>query len=138
MGEAKRRREAPIAANVPDLAEYIGDRRANGFKDFVARMLVAEDAALKCGSSPSEQMLLRLIRTQLVATMESLRIEEEKGGDVVVMASLLPRAMGVAAMNCLAGLLREDVPARDFAVTLTESFRFAAKQAAEQIDAANT
>lgn len=137
MGEAKRRREAPIAAKVPDLAEYIGERRADGFKDFVGRMLVAEEAALNCGASPSEQMLLRLVRTQLVATMESLRIEEEKGGDVAVMATMLPRAMGVAAMNCLAGVLKQDAPARDFAVLLTEEFRFAAKQAAEQIDAAN-
>lgn len=137
MGEAKRRSAPRIASNVPRLDAYLGEDRGEGFEDFVSRMLAADNILLKCGGSPSEMILLRLIRVQLVAVMESLRVEDEAGGDRVTMMTMLPRAMGIAAMNGLASFLKDDVVLREFATVLVEEFRFAAKEVADQIERAN-
>lgn len=132
MGEAKRR-EARIAKPVPSLAAYLGERRADGFVDWCERMMAADDSMLKADASSTAQILIRLLRVQMVAAVESLRVEDEAGRDHVEMITHLPRAMGIVAMNALACILKDDADVRDFAVTITEEFRFAAKEVADQI-----
>lgn len=117
---------------LPSLDEHLGEGRGEAFEDWAERMFALDYAMLKAGTE-QEQQFVRLMRTQMVAAVESLRQEAEGGGDAVKLILLLPRTMGLVSMYALASILKDEAPLRDFATLLHEEFRFGAKEAADQI-----
>lgn len=135
MGEARRRQQLPrIARNIPSLDAWIGDVKAEGFIDFVDRMAKASDAALKVHGEDTAR-LSRLLKTQLIAVMESIREEHARGHDAATSLLGLSRCMGAAAIYFLAGCGDEtSPPCREAVPILLEEFREGLKLAADQIE----
>lgn len=133
MGEAKRRKAFERLANrpLPTLDEYLDGARGEGFVDWAERMFAVAETG-----SPEQRLLFRLLKVQMVAAVESLRQEDQADGDRIKMIQCLPRAMAVAAMYAFTSIVKDDAPHREFATVLTEEFRFAAKESADQIASA--
>lgn len=133
MGEAKRRGlHRTMNRPLPSLDAHLGSDRGEAFIDWAEQMFVADYASLKAGTE-LERIFVRLMRTQMVAAVESLRTEQAAGGDVIKLIGMLPRVMGTCCMYAIASALKDDAPLREFATMLVEEFRFGAKEAADQI-----
>ncbi|BBF93345.1 hypothetical protein [Blastochloris tepida] len=125
-----------ISQPLPTLNEWLdrqGDcQRSDGFEAFidVARRTIDQPEA---SLTPDEASFLRLLKGFLVATVELSNIEIKHGRAAHEIALTLPRVMAVAAVYGVASTLTEDAPMRRVAKIITEEFRFAAKEAANQI-----
>lgn len=82
-----------------------------------------------------ETAFLRLWMGMQIAVVELCNIEHQKGREPGEIMMTLPRVLGAAAVYGFASVAKDDVLMRQIAKILIEEFRFAAKEAADQIEA---
>jgi hypothetical protein len=124
---------------LPTLSQWLdaqnGGERAEDFDGLTALTDLAERTILQpsSGLPPEQACFLRLWQGMLVATVELCNIEHNKAMSTETIVAMLPRALACAAVYAMASIVRDDAPMRDIAKVLTEEFRFAAKQSADDL-----
>lgn len=124
---------------LPSFQQWIDEKnggvRGPGYDDFASLRDLAERTLLRSDEGlPVEQAsFLRLWMGFLVATVELCNIERGKDAPVEVITAMMPRALACAAVYAMASVVTDEAPMRDIAKILTEEFRFAAKQAADDL-----
>ena len=123
------------------LAENGDGTKGDGFDAFVDVV----QRTLETGALPhydeTARSLLRIYSGIAIAVIETCNIERGKHGRTPAdIVQLLPRALAMCAMYALASISKDDTDAADYrmmAKVLTEDFRFAAKECADQIGASH-
>lgn len=112
---------------IPTLREWLGDgSRAPAFEEWVRENLAVQELDL----TEEERAASRIIKTMAIASIESMRIEDEHGRDPFDSTVMLARAAGWACMAAVACLLREgpNVPVLKVAKLFAAEFEAGAKQ----------
>lgn len=116
--------------------EQNGDgTRGDGFDAFVDQVRRTTERGALAHYDDAAQSLMRLYSGLSIAVIEACNIEIQKGRSPVDIAQLMPRALAMAAMYATASIMRADTPWRKIATILIEEFRWAAKEAADELGA---
>lgn len=124
---------------LPSFDEWLsvnGDgSRGDGFEAFSALAKRTHAAEWTDHLTADEAAFLRMLMGFQVAVIELCNIENQKGRTPAEIALTLPRVLAATSVYAMASVLIEDAPMRKIAKILIEEFRFAAKEAADQIEA---
>lgn len=122
---------------LPSFEQWLNDNgdgtRGDGFAafvDVVERTIAVVPAA---GLGEDEALFLSLWKGMGVAVVELCNLEHQRGVSPERIIKMMPRVLGAAAMYATASVLTDDAPWRRIATILIEEFRFAAKEAADQM-----
>jgi hypothetical protein len=129
--------ESPILKRpLPSFEQWLTDNgdgsRGEGFDafmDWASRTIEQRTSHLDFHAAALGRMLKGLV----VATVEVCNIEHRNGLTPDQVVQLMPRAMACAAFYATASILQAGTPWRPIAKILSEEFRFAAKEAADQM-----
>ncbi len=110
--------------------------RGDGFDAFIALAERTHGVEPLPDMTPDEASFLRIWMGMQVAIIELSRIAAARGRSTPEILITLGRVLGAAAVYSSASALKDDAPMRQLAKMLIEEFRFAAKEAADQIEAA--
>lgn len=120
---------------LPNFEKWLDDHghteRGNGFEALADLVRRTQDQTAD-GYNEDAKSLLRMWQGLSIAVVELCNIEHCKGRTPAQIIQLLPRALACAAFYSTASVLEEDSPWRSIAKILTEEFRFAVKEAADQ------
>lgn len=127
---------------LPSFDQWLADNgdgtRGDGFEalqDLAARTLERPDLGL----SFEEALLVRMWKGFLIATVEICNIQHNQfGAKPEQIIQMMPRALACAAMYSTASVLVNDAPWRTISKVLFEEFRFAVKEAADQLHRRDT
>ncbi|KQZ00875.1 hypothetical protein ASD45_08410 [Pseudolabrys sp. Root1462] len=109
-------------------------KRGDGFEAF--RDLAERTHVQKLGAyDEATTSFFRMVTGFQIAIVELCNIEERFGRKPHEIISVMPRALACCAVYATASVLQDEAPMRRLAKILTEEFRFAAKEAADQIEA---
>lgn len=103
------------------------------FEDFVDLARRTQEQSLE-HLTPQQASLGRMWMGACVAAVELCNMEAMKHNrPPSEIIAYLPRVFAMASMYAVASICKEETPWRDIAKVLTEEFRFAAKEAADQL-----
>lgn len=122
---------------LPSFDKWLEDNgdgtRGDGFEAFADLAIRTQDQSA-LGLPYEAALLLRMWQGFQIATVEICNIQcRDFGATPEQIIQMMPRALACAAMYSTASVLVEDTPWRTIAKVLTEEFRFAAKEAADQM-----
>lgn len=123
---------------LPSLDEWLtthgNGERGDGFdafRDLARRTHVTTLHGHDAGSTA----FLRMLTGMQIAVVELCNIEHQHGRLPHQIIATMPRVLACVAIYATASVLKDEAPMRRIAKILTEEFRFAAKEAADQIEA---
>lgn len=125
-------RRRPLPSFDQWLAENGDGSRGDGFDAFVD--LVERTLAKPAGELDADSAsFLRMTKGIFVAAVETCNLEYSSGRSPEQIIQHLPRVLACVAMYAMASVLNNDASYRTVAKVLIEEFRFAAKEAADQM-----
>jgi hypothetical protein len=122
---------------LPSFDKWLSDNgdgtRGDGFDGFVD--LAKRTHEKLEGFSGDQAGFLRMWAGMQIAVIELCQIERQRGRTPDQIILMMPRVLACAAIYAVASVIKDDAPMRQVAKLLIEEFRFAAKEAADQIEA---
>jgi hypothetical protein len=119
------------------LAEKGNGHRGDGFEAFndLAKRSHEKAAPELDQFTGDEQSFLRMWLGLMIAVVELSNIEHQQGRTPAQIIKIMPRVCAAAAVYATASVVDDNAPMRKIAKIIIEEFRFAAKEAADQIEA---
>ena len=114
--------------------QHVGGQRGDGFEAF-ADLARRTHEAKPSGLTDDEAAFLRFWMGMQIAVIELCNLEHAAGREPADIVVTMPRVLGAAAVYAFASVAKDETPMRQIAKVLIEEFRFAAKEAADQIEA---
>lgn len=123
---------------LPSFEQWLNENgdgsRGDGFDAFVN--LAERTHSAKPENLTDEQAtFLRLWMGLQVAIIELCNLEDQRGVKPETIITMMPRVLATAGVYAVASVAKDDAPMRTMAKILIKEFRFAAKEAADQIEA---
>lgn len=123
---------------LPSFTQWLADNgdgtRGDGFDAYIDQVHRTIERGALPDYNDDSRSLLRLYTGLSIAIIEACNIERQKDRSPEQIVQLMPRALAMCAITAVASIMRDDSDAaafRSVAKVLTEEFRWATKEAAD-------